>query len=777
MQKSLTPGGNAMISVKSLSIKSKLIAIILAVTILAIGTGFGFIIVTNIKSFKDEMVSNAKQQAKFMAEYSISGLEFRQERFKEELGTLDVIPSIITAVVYDDEGNVFAAYNRDKVQPDIPPDLTGEEPPAEVSFKGDFLNVYQPVVSEDERIGTLFLKVSTLSLKRKIRENVITISILIFVLIILSYFFANKLQAIISGPILHLASVSRQISEDQVFSLRVGKKGEDEIGKLYDEFNNMLEQTHLREIARDRVEEELRRSEEALKESEAKLKTAKDAAEAANKAKSEFLANMSHEIRTPMNAILGFSELLGEKIRDEQEKAYLSAITSGGKTLLSLINDILDLSKIEAGKLEMQFTAFNPRYIFNEIKQIFSQEVHTRGLEFYMEIDPSLPEALLLDEIRLRQILFNLVGNAVKFTKEGYIRLALSKEYNKEDHSSLDLIFTVQDTGIGIPADQKELVFEAFKQQIGQRTARHQGTGLGLSISRRLVEMMGGTISLESEVGKGTIFKVVFNDVAVASIDKITGIGEKAKADADERGVTFEKAVILIADDVESNRALMKGFLDVPAFTLIEAVNGREAVELARRHRPRLIIMDMRMPEMNGYEAVRIIKIDENLKNIPVIALTASAMKEQEQAAWDAGCDGHLKKPTAKAELLAELMRFLPYTTTKSGREDETVEGIETTAQLTPEVKEKLPQLLEILKGEITDNWEKINETFFVDEIETFARDIEKLGQDYRLDMLFNWGERLMNQVRSFDMDKLPGTLSRFPAVMEKIERIIREEL
>jgi PAS domain S-box-containing protein len=881
---------------KYYSIKGKLTAIILTVTILAMGAGFGVIIYTNIKRFKIENRSTTMLQAELLAYDCSPAMEFQQpEEVARELRKLGEIPSVHWAIAYDKYGEVIKRYKIETETWPANPKLPEKTPPQKAEFKGDFLYIYQPIEGgSGERIGTLALKISVLLANRKIRNNVIAISILFLGLIILSFFIANQLQKIISSPILELASVTRKISEDKVYSRRVEKKGEDEIGMLYDEFNNMLEQIHFREMERDKVEAELRRSEDALRASEAKyrnifenatqgifqstrdgrlvtanpafarilgydstdelmksitnlgeqlyadperrnewmrlidrqgyvknfeitgyrkdksivnvsisihevrdrnqqflfyegimediterkraqeLKIAKDAAEAANKAKSEFLANMSHEIRTPMNAIMGFTELLDEKIDDEQQKNYLSAITYSGKTLLNLINDILDLSKIEAGKLEVQHTACNPRSIFNEIEQVFSHEVRARGLDFYMEIDPSLPHSILLDETRLRQILFNLVGNAVKFTEKGYIKLELGKKYRNKEHSTLDLIFTVRDTGIGIPADQQELVFEAFQQQKDARTAGYEGSGLGLSITRRLVEMMGGTISLESEAGKGTTFKVVFNGVAVAAIEKIPGTGKRAAKDTavDIDAAAFEKAVILIADDVESNRALMKGFLGVPAFTLIEAVNGKEAVELARRYRPQLVIMDMRMPVMDGYEAVRTLKTDETLKTIPVIALTASAMKEQEHKARDAGCDGHLRKPVTKAELLAELMRFLPYTTPKSGRDYEAVEEIETTAQLSPEAKEKLPLLLEILKGDITDNWKKINETFFVDEIETFARDVKKLGQDYRLDMLFNWGERLMNQVRSFDMDKLPGTLNRFPALIKKIERL-----
>lgn len=874
-----------------LSIKNKLIAIILMVTILAIGIGFGVMIYNNIKTFKNDLVRNAVLQAEYLVEYFAPPLVFDlKSELEHELEKLKAMPSIIQAVVYHEKGDVYAKFNQEG-SPDtnIPEILWVRQREPSTEFRGNFLHVFQPIMIKDEKLGTLYLKVSTLSLQRKIQNSLITISVLILVLIIISYFVANRLQRIISGPILSLASVSRQVSENKDYSIRVEKKAGDEIGILYDEFNHMLEQIHLKQMESDRVEEELRRSQDALKKSEKKyrnifekatqgifqfapdgrlltantafaqilgyhspeeainsitnvkeklfvnpakreaffrliqeegsvkgfesrvfrkdktmihisqnvhevrgenqnllfyegiveditekkkaeeLKMAKDAAEAANRAKSEFIAHMSHEIRTPMNAILGFTELLEERIRDKQQREYLNAIASSGKSLLSLINDILDLSKIEAGKLEMQYAAFNPHSLFNEIQQIFSHEIHARGLDLYMEIDPSLPKSLLLDEARLREILFNLVGNAIKFTEKGYIKLVLSKQYKKDDHSLLDLIFSVRDTGIGIPEDQQGLIFEAFKQQEGQSFTKYQGTGLGLSITRRLVAMMGGTISVESKVGQGSTFQVVFHDVAVAAIEE----ENKQEPSFDINSITFEKASILIVDDIDSNRDLLKWFLKRPAFTLMEAKNGKEALELSRKHRPHLIFMDMKMPVMDGFEATRLIKADETLMSIPVIALTASVMKEKEYVIMEAGCDAYLKKPVNRAELWNELMRFLPYST-KGEKRVQKAEPEPTL--LTPEIEARLPELLSVLKGKLTDNWSQVNKTFFVDEMETFAYIVKDLGEKYKIDILSHWGTRLVNQVKSLDMTKIPVTLSDFPRLIETIEHSLKRQ-
>jgi len=251
------------------------------------------------------------------------------------------------------------------------------------------------------------------------------------------------------------------------------------------------------------------------KQAEKALKQAKEAAEAANRAKSEFLANMSHEIRTPLNAVIGFSDLLSSQINSDKQKNYLSSIKKAGKTLLSLINDILDLSKIEAGRLEIQSETINPILIFTELEQIFALKIAEKRLEFIIDID--LPATLVLDQTRLRQVLFNLLGNAIKFTEQGDIKLSAHIRSQENDSRKVDLIIAVADTGIGIPKDQQNVIFEYFQQQDGQTTRKYGGTGLGLAITKRLVEMMNGQISVRSE--QGSVFEITLRDVEVPTTE------------------------------------------------------------------------------------------------------------------------------------------------------------------------------------------------------------------------------------------------------------------
>ncbi|MBF0288955.1 MAG: PAS domain S-box protein [SAR324 cluster bacterium] len=254
------------------------------------------------------------------------------------------------------------------------------------------------------------------------------------------------------------------------------------------------------------------------------LEKAKQIAEDANRIKSDFLANMSHEIRTPLNAILGFSELLEKSVQEDRGKEHLHSIRSSAKSLLTLITDILDLSKIEAGKLDLKYTVFNPHAFFQEIKQIFSYKVVQKQLAFHVNVDPTIPKALLLDEIRLRQIILNLVGNAFKFTDTGVVRLSVRKQENQEHFEKIDLIFSVEDTGMGIPADQTEIIFRTF-EQAGSRDNFVEGTGLGLTITKRLVEMMGGHISVKSEVGVGSRFNVTLKGIAISALSHGAGVG------------------------------------------------------------------------------------------------------------------------------------------------------------------------------------------------------------------------------------------------------------
>lgn len=349
------------------------------------------------------------------------------------------------------------------------------------------------------------------------------------------------------------------------------------------------------------------------------LETAKTHAESANRAKSEFLANMSHEIRTPMNAVLGFTELLETYVADKKPMSYLEAIKAGGQGLLTIINDILDISKIEAGKLQIHYEPVNLHKIIEEIQRIFSLKLSQKHLEFVVVISPDIPQWVLLDEVRLRQILMNLVGNAIKFTDTGYIKLTAKKE-TASLNSRLDLKITVEDTGIGIPEKEHQRIFDAFQQQERQDSRKFGGTGLGLAISNRLTQMMGGTIALQSQEGKGSIFELLFKDIEIPTLVESTEMIDAMPIS----NIVFKKAVILAVDDIESNLNLIIESFDNTKIRVIGAKNGQEAILFAREFEPDLILLDIKMPGMDGYEVTSALKKDKQTRDIPIVAVTAS---------------------------------------------------------------------------------------------------------------------------------------------------------
>jgi len=506
-------------------------------------------------------------------------------------------------------------------------------------------------------------------------------------------------------------------------------------------------------------------------------------AESANYAKSEFLANMSHEIRTPMNAVLGFTELLDSMITDRKQREYLSAIKSGGKGLLTIINDILDLSKIEAGKLEIQYEPVNPHTVFIEIENIFSLQAARKNVSFKIEIDPQLPENIIMDEVRVRQILFNLIGNAFKFTEKGYVKVAVSPILIRDDQlrddqaspqndssddefeHSLNLCITVEDTGIGIPEKDQQSIFESFKQQEGQSTRKFGGTGLGLAICKRLVEMMDGSVTVKSTPGQGSVFEIILRDVAIAEDPVIRSDDNPETPD-----IIFEPADLLVVDDIASNLALIKSqFFDSAGsrVKILCAENGEQAIHKALQYKPAAILMDIRMPVMDGYEATRRIKADKDIKHIPIVATTASALAGNAQKIEQYGFDGCLQKPVSRTELYKELARFLKF---------KTRDAIDQPAKkslpmvISPETVARLPELIARLEQELMPQWNELQIKQPVKAVQKFGHDLEKLGQEYNMDTITKFGSDLIVFINHFDIRKMRFLLSGFPELIDQLK-------
>ena len=351
----------------------------------------------------------------------------------------------------------------------------------------------------------------------EINENIQTAILLSLLALLISIIIYKKITDVILMPINNLIDVAENFSKGNL-KQRTKFYKNDEIGKLSRVFNIMAEEldkhiNHLEEKVKERTSE--------IEKANIELKYAKIEADKANEAKSEFLANMSHEIRTPLNAVIGISELLSNTIKDEKQLNYMKTINNSGNSLLLIINDILDLSKIESGKMELNYKPIKLCTIIKEIETIFMHEVHNKEIEFFVEIPNHIPEMILFDEVRIRQILLNLIGNAVKFTEKGFVKLSI-QAIPSINHNNVDLHFSIEDTGIGIPENEKERIFLAFTQISGQSIKKYGGTGLGLSITKKLVEMMDGKISLKSEVGKGSQFDVKFTHVQIVDVQSLS---------------------------------------------------------------------------------------------------------------------------------------------------------------------------------------------------------------------------------------------------------------
>jgi signal transduction histidine kinase/DNA-binding response OmpR family regulator len=487
-------------------------------------------------------------------------------------------------------------------------------------------------------------------------------------------------------------------------------------------------------------------------------------AERSSREKSAFLANMSHEIRTPMNVILGFSELLQGELANTKHQKYIQSIRSSAASLLQLINDILDMSKIEAGVLELHPEPTDCWEICDFIQTLFSEPAIKKGIRFQSHLASDLPRSLLMDRVRLRQIMVNLVGNAIKFTDHGSVEVHISAQ-KQTGNERVALSIRVVDTGVGVPKDRLDAIFKPFVQAGVHREKETQGTGLGLSIVKRFTELMGGAVTVTSTLGEGSVFMLYFSNVPISA-----RVPASAKILAD-RKVDFNRlrpATLLVTDDNEANRQYIEGVFKNTHHRLVFCSSGEEAVAKAREIMPDMILLDIRMAGMDGRQALAEIRRIPGLEMVPAIAVTGSSQK-------DGFFNGYVHKPFSPWELLDELAEFLPR---HGATGDSTqLESPPSTGTVTGPVSDEL--LLQ-LRRLLTDPWPALCNSMAVNETKTFASQLEILAEQWHCKPLTAYARQLRNDAETYAVNDLEKHLGEFAPLVETFaqnkEKYLAEE-
>jgi signal transduction histidine kinase/CheY-like chemotaxis protein len=618
-----------------LSIKRKLTIIIMATAGVVVMLASAGYLTYDYFSFRRNMVADLTVLAEMLEVNASTAVVYSDRETGEKiLASLKARPHIVSSYIFTADGQVFSKYLRAGVTEPVPAKPAGS---GHRFVNGDLI-VHRQMLFSGKDIGTLYLESDTTDMDARMSSYATILGIMLPVLFGIGFVISSRLQRVVSGPVLELAETAKGVSRKKDYSVRAAKRVDDEIGLLVDSFNEMLTQIQTRDnelkIANDEANE------------------ARNKAEAASRAKGTFLANMSHELRTPLNAILAYSQILQDEARDRNQEFFvpdLQKINLAGTHLLALINDVLDLSKIEAGKMELVLGDFELPRLVEDVASMIKPLVDKNSNKLLVECSSTIG-MMHADSTRVRQVLFNLLSNASKFTEKGRIMLRVLRQTEAgEDWIS----FVVQDSGIGLTAEQSAKLFQSFTQADASTGRKYGGTGLGLAICRRFCRMMGGDITVVSELGRGATFtaripaRVVPADHVVEAPEAAAPTTAEIKAEAaSSTGTT----VVAIDDDADT-RDLLTRILSREGFRVLAASRGEDGIRIAQATRPQLITLDIKLSSgMDGYAVLEKLKADSRTANIPVIMI--SVISEREKA-FAAGATEYLTKPIDGKRLMA----------------------------------------------------------------------------------------------------------------------------
>ena len=629
-----------------LSLQRKLLGIIMLTTVLALILATGAVLAYDAYSFRARLVDELETLAATLQPTIRTTLVYNDsQQAGLILNGLAAEPVVISAMIFDADGKAFAEFHRQGVEGDTFVSEVGGQGHAFVKHDGqEDLVVQRPLRFNNRPVGTFQIRADLSETFDRLRNFSLILGASILGASILALFFSTRLQRLVSRPILELAGLARTVSEKQDYTVRAKAEARsDEIGRLVNGFNEMLAQ---------------------IQQRDEELNIARDKAEEANRTKSVFLANMSHELRTPLTAIIGYSEILEDDARDLGMPDFLpdlQKIRAAGKHLLGLINNILDLSKVEAGKMELFIESFDVPLLVQDVASTVAPLMDKRGNTLEIQCPKDLG-ALTGDETKIRQILFNLLSNASKFTDRGRVLL---KAEHKVAQGIDGFLFQIRDTGIGMTPEQMERLFKPFSQADASTARNFGGTGLGLALCKRFCQIMGGRIDVQSEYGSGTSFTVwlpaVMEGEKAKTVHQLLESGEwrfgtprPGSSPQLDLGELADSKLALVVDDDLAVHELLGGMLQKEGFRVATATHGAEGLRLAREMKPDLITLDVYMPGQDGWEVLSEIKGDATLADTPVIMISVS---DQRQKGYALGAD-YLTKPIDRQQLATLLERY-----------------------------------------------------------------------------------------------------------------------